>query len=80
MYDFALVEVSKAVEQLRRHLEHFVLGDTLFLLPLHLSLLEQVTALTQFHHDAHLRLHSAALSDYKVVFDLDDVRMVNRFH
>ena len=80
VYDFALVEVSKAVEQLRRHLEHFVLGNTLLLFPLLLNLLEQVTALTQFHHNAHLRLHSAALSDYKVVLNLDDVRMINRFH
>ena len=68
VYYFALVEVSKAVEKLRRHLEHFVLGDTLLLFPLNLNLLEQVTALTQFHYNTHVLLHSAALSDYEVIF------------
>ena len=74
------MEVSKGLEQLCHFIEHFVFGDTFLLLSLLLNPLEQVTTLTQFHHDAHLLLCSAALFVYKVIFYLDDVRMFDRFH
>ena len=80
VYDFALMEVSKALKQLCRYLEHFVLGDTFLLLSLHLNLVVQVATFTQLHHDAHLRLRSAPLFDDEVIFYLDDVWVVNRFH
>ena len=80
VYDFALMEVPKALKQLCRHLEHFFFGYTFPLLSLHLNLIVQVATFTQLHHDAHLRLCSAALFDEEVVFYLDDVWMVNRFH
>ena len=80
VYDFALMEVSKTLKELCRHLEHFVLGDTFPLLSLHLNLIVQVATFTQLHHDAHLRLCSAALFDEEVIFYLDDVWVVNRFH
>ena len=74
------MEVSKALKQLCRHLEHFVFGDSLLFFSLHLNLIVQVTTFAQFHHDAHLRLCSAALFGDEVIFYLDDVRVVNRFH
>ena len=74
------MEVAKAIEQLCRHLEHLVFRYALLFFLLFLNLLEQATAITQFHHNAHLLLRSAPIFDNKVIFYFNDVRMVNFLH